>query len=254
MVVCTTTYDAEATTHQIVSENCCVLLHLHGIILPGWLQILIEGNSLGSDDVLQWTALLTREYGRIQEHAHLLDLALLGSQAPRIVKILTHQNDTATRTTEGLVGSRSNDVGIFQWVVQKTCCNQTRRVSHINHEECTHLVGNLAHTCIIPLTAVGTTTTDNQLRFVFQSQLLHFVIIHATGFLVEVIADRVVEESGSVDVATMGKVTTVVEVQTHKSIARLQYCEQYGSISLCTRVRLYIGVLSTKDFLDAFDG
>ena len=51
----------------------------------------------------------------------------------------------------------------------------------------------------------------------------------------------------------MRKVTTVIEVQAHKSIARLQYCEQYSCVSLCARVRLYIGVLSTKEFLDAFD-
>ena len=52
---------------------------------------------------------------RIQEHAHLLNLALLGSQAPWVVKILAHQYDTATRTTEGLVSCRSNDVRILQW-------------------------------------------------------------------------------------------------------------------------------------------
>ena len=204
--------------------------------------------------MLQRTALLTREYGRIQEHAHLLYLTLLGSQSPWIVKILTHQNDTATRTTESLVGSRSNDVGILQWVVEQTGCNQTSRVSHINHEEGTHLIGNLAHAGIIPLTAVSTTATDNQLRLVLQSQLLHLVVIHTTRLLVQVVADRIVENARSIDVAAMRKVTAVVEVQSHKSITWFQYGEQYSSVSLSTRVRLHVGILSTKDFLHAFDG
>ena len=184
--------------------------------------------------MLQRTALLAREYGRIQEHAHLLHLALLGSQAPRILEVLTHEDDTATRTTQGLVGGRSNDVGILQWVVEQSGCNETGWVSHINHQEGAHLVGNLAHAGVIPLTAVGATATDNQLRLVLQRQLLHLVVIHTARLLVQVVTDRVVEDARSVDVATMREVTAVVEVQSHKSIAWLQYGEQNGCVGLCT--------------------
>ena len=127
-------------------------------------------------------------------------------------------------------------------------------MSHINHQEGTYLIRNLAHAGIIPLTAVGTTTTDNQLRLVFQSQLLHLVVIHTTRLLVQVVADRIVENTRSIDVAAMRKMTAVIEVQSHKSITWFQYGEQYGCVSLSTRVRLHVGILSTKDFLHAFDG
>ena len=132
------------------------------------------------------------------------------------------------------MGGRSNDVCILQWVVEQSGCNETGWMSHINHQEGTHLVGNLAHAGVIPLTAVGATATDNQLRLVLQRQLLHLVVIHAARLLVQVVADRVVEDARSVDVATMREVTTMVEVQSHKSIARLQNGEQNGCVGLCT--------------------
>ena len=98
---------------------------------------------------------------------------------------------------------RSYDVCIFQWVVEQSCCDKTSRVSHIDHQQGTHLVGNLAHAGIIPLTAIGTAATDNQFRFVFESQLLHLVIVYTTSFLVEVVADRVIENTRCIDVAAM---------------------------------------------------
>ena len=204
--------------------------------------------------MLQRTTLLTWEYGRIQEHAHLLNLALLGSQTPWIVKIFAHQDDTATRTTKGLVSSRSNDVRILQWVVEQTGCNQTCRVSHINHEESAYLIGNLAHAGVIPLAAVSATTTDNQFWFVLKSQFLHLVVVYTACFLVQVVTDRVVENTGCIDVATMREVAAVVEVQAHEGITWLQYGKQNSSVSLCTRVRLYVGILSTEHLLYTLDG
>ena len=218
------------------------------------MQVLIECNCLGSDDMLQRSTLLSWEYGRVEQHTHLLHLAFLGSQTPRIIKVFTHQDDTTTRTTESLVCSRSNDVGILQWIIQQTSSNQTSRVSHINHQQGAYLISNFAHAGIIPLTAIGTTTTDDQLRFVLKSQFLHFVVINSACLFVEVVTDRVVENTRSIDVATMRKVTTVVEIQSHESIARFENSEQNGSISLCSRVRLNIGILSTEDFLDTLDG
>lgn len=41
------------------------------------------------------------------------------------------------------------------------------------------------------------------LRFVFESQLLHLVIVYTTSFLVEVVADRAIEDTRCIDVAAM---------------------------------------------------
>ena len=48
----------------------------------------------------------------------------------------------------------------------------------------------------------------------------------------------------------MREVTAVIQVQTHESVAWLQNCQQHGCISLCTRVGLHVGILSTKKLAD----
>ena len=93
------------------------------------------------------------------------------------------------------MGGRGHDVCIFYGVLQQTGSNQTGGVSHINHQQSAYLVGNLTHTLVVPLTAVGRATADNQLRLVLEGQLLHLVIIHTTGLLVQVIADGVVDQT-----------------------------------------------------------
>ena len=51
----------------------------------------------------------------------------------------------------------------------------------------------------------------------------------------------------------MREVATVVKVQAHEGVAWLQHCQQNCSISLCTRVGLYVGILSTKELAYAVD-
>ena len=44
------------------------------------------------------------------------------------------------------------------------------------------------------------------------------------------------------------------EVKSHEDIAWLQYSEQHGSVGLCSRVRLYVGIFSSEKLLDTFNG
>ena len=52
----------------------------------------------------------------------------------------------------------------------------------------------------------------------------------------------------------MRKVTAVSKVKSEECIAWLKYCQQHCSVGLCTRVRLHICILCTKEFLNALDG
>ena len=78
-----------------------VRFHLCLVRLVFRLQSLSEGYGLGRDHMLQRTTLDTREYGGVQQLRHLLDLAFRCLLAPRILEILTQQDDTATRTPQG---------------------------------------------------------------------------------------------------------------------------------------------------------
>ena len=224
----------EAALHQFLCQYLGILLYLLSPLLELRLQCLTEGNSLGSDDMLQRTALLSGEDGRVQQLRHLLHDTLRSGVTPGIVEVLTHQDNTATWTTQGLMGGRGNDVCILHGIVEQTSSNQTSGMCHINHQQGAYLVGNLTHTLVVPLTTVSTTTTDNQLGFVLQGQLLHLVVIHTTRLLVQIITNRVIQDTGGVDVGTMREVTAVVEVHTHEGVAGLQNSQKNGCISLCS--------------------
>ena len=73
-------------------------------------------------------------------------------------------------------------------------------MSHIDHEQGTHLIGNLTHALVVPLTAVSRATADDQLGLVLQRQLLHLVVVHAASLLVEVVAHGLIENTARVDV------------------------------------------------------
>ena len=63
-----------------------------------------------------------------------------------------------------------------------------------------------------------------------------------------------IEDTRCVDRATMREVTALVEVESHECVARIEAAEQYSLVSLCTRVRLNIGILGIEEFLHSFNG
>ena len=81
---------------------------------------------------------------------------------------------------------------ILNRVVEQSGSNQSGRVSHIYHKQSTNLIGNLAHALVVPLAAVGRAAADDELRLVLESELLHMVVVYASGFWVEVVANGIV--------------------------------------------------------------
>ena len=104
-----------------------------------------RSHGLGRNHVFERSALVAWEDGGVYELAHLLQLAFLGAQAPRVVEILAQEYDASTRAAKGLVGRRCHDVGIFHGVLQQSGRNESSRVRHVYHEQRANLVGNLAH-------------------------------------------------------------------------------------------------------------
>ena len=80
---------------------------------------------------------------------------------------------------------------VLERVVQQTGGNQTGRVRHIDHEDRTYLIGHATDTCVVPLTAVGTGTCDDQFGFVRARLELQIVVVDATRLRIQVIADGV---------------------------------------------------------------
>ena len=139
-------------------------------------------------------------------------------------------------------------------VLQQSGGNQSGGVSHVNHQQGTHLVGNLAHALVVPLAAVGRAAADNQLRLVLHGQLLHLVVVHAARLLVQVVAYGLIEDATGVHQRAVREVTAVSQVQTHERVARLQHGQQHGGVGLSAGVGLHVGIFGIEELADALDG
>ena len=87
-----------------------------------------------------------------------------------------------------------------------------------------------------------------------QRKLLHLVIVHAASLLLQVVAHRLIDDAAGVHKGTVAEVTSMIEVQTHKCITRIQAGQEDSGISLSTRVRLNISILCAKKLADTVDG
>ena len=119
VVVSTAGHNLVASVDECLSHGCRILLHLHLVLLELRLQSLVERYSLGTDAVLERTALYAREYSRVDQLGHHLDLAFGSLESPRVLEILAYDNGTATGTAEGLVGSSGDNMGILDRIVQQ---------------------------------------------------------------------------------------------------------------------------------------
>ena len=244
MVVGATRNNLVASFNECLSHCASVHLHLALVLLIARIECLAERNSLSCDYVFQRTALNTGEYGRVQDLRHFLYDALRSGQTPRVVEVLAHQDDTATRTAQSLVGCRGYNVCILHGVLQQTCCDQTCRMCHINQEQCANLICDLTHTFVVPLATVCRSSTNDQLGFVLHCQSLHCVVIDTTRSLIELITDGLKIHTRHIHRRTVRKVSAVRQIESHKGIARFQNSGKHSHICLCTRVGLNVCILS----------
>lgn len=125
---------------------------------------------------------------------------------------------------------------------------------HVYHEQGTYLVGNLAHTLIIPFTTVCRATADYKFRFVLNGESFHLIIVHTTCFRIKVIANSIVKYTTGIYGRAMRQVSSMSKIKSHESITGLKYRKQYSRICLSSGMWLYVRELGTEEFLDTLYG
>ena len=203
MVVGTVGDHLVTSFHESVGHSVGVELHLLDVLSVVVGQSFAESDSLSGDDVLQRTTLATWEHGRVEDLGHHLHDALRGGLAPRILEVLAQHDETAARSTEGLVGGGGHDVTVLHSVVQQTLGDEAGGVGDVSHQDGTDLVGDLAHACPIPVAAVSGSTADDQLRFFAESHFLHRVVVDAASLFVNLVSHRMIEDTGRVHWGTV---------------------------------------------------
>ena len=155
MVVGTSGDNGESSFSEFFGKCGGIAPYLHGIFLPFGLQALAESDGLGSNNVLERSALDAWEHCTVEELAHHFSHTFGRLEPPGIFEVLAHKDNSATWSTKGLVSGGGNNVCIFYGIVEQSGCDKSGRMRHIYHEDGTYTVGNGTHTGIVPLSAVG---------------------------------------------------------------------------------------------------
>ena len=119
MVVGAAGHQLHAPLHQAIGQGGGVLHHLLLIDLELRLEGLAQRHSLAGNDMHQRATLNTRENGFIK-------VIFLGS-------LFVCQNQSASWSSQGLVGRCCNHIRIRNRTFMKSCRNQTCNMCHINH-------------------------------------------------------------------------------------------------------------------------
>ena len=198
MVVGTVGDNLVALVNEFHAHGLGVGHHLLLVLFVFGLGCLVEGYGLGGDYVLQRAALYAGEDAGIEESAHLLDLSLGSGETPGVVEVLAHEDDAAAGTAERLVGGGSDDVRVFDGVLQETGGNEAGGVGHVNPEDGAHFVGDLSHALVVPLAGVGRCAADDELGLALEGLALHLVVIYAAGLGVQAVSDGVIKDTAGV--------------------------------------------------------
>ena len=204
--------------------------------------------------MLERAALNPWENTAVQDLAHFLDLSLGGCAPLRIIEIFTDKDDASTRSAQSLVGGRCNYMRVFYRIFKQTGSDKPGSMSHIDPEDGSHLVCNRAHTGVVPLAGICRGSAYDETRLAFEGFAFHLVVIHHARFGIQPVGNCIVENSGSIYGRAVGEVSSLAEVQAHKSIARLQHSHDYGHIGLGTGVGLHICPAGSVDLLESVDG
>lgn len=162
----------------VLEDLLLVLLELGGIDL-------LEGNGQGGDGVVVGATLMAGEDGEVDwvlEVIHDLLTVLVGAS-----NALAEEDHGSSGSTERLVGSGGNNIGVFKWRWNDTGSNEAGNVSHVDNEIGTNGVGNLPHSGIVDKTAVGRSTGNKTLWSVELSIRLKQVIVNYASLKVDLV-------------------------------------------------------------------
>lgn len=147
---------------------------------------LLEGDSQSSDGVVVGTTLVTgedREVDGLLEVVHglLASLGVDGTNTP------AEEDHRATRTTERLVGSGSNNIGVEERRGDHTRSDEARNVSNVDDQVSANEISDLAHPRVIDQAAVGRGTGHQNLGPVQDHVLLELVVVNDASLKVNTV-------------------------------------------------------------------
>ena len=149
---------------------------------------LLQGNSQSGDGVVVGTTLVTREDREVDGALEIVQ-SLLAGLGVGLAYTLAEEDHGTAGSTERLVGSGGDNVAVLKGRLVDASSNKTRNVSHVHKEVAANLVGNLTHTGVVNLAAVGRGTGDKDLGAVHEGVLLELVVVDEAGVKVHAVGE-----------------------------------------------------------------
>lgn len=85
------------------------------------------------------------------------------------------------------MGGCGDDVSVFEWRWDYSCCDQTTDMCHIDDEVRSHQISDLAHACVVDEAAVGAGTGDKAFGTVHESVRFEGVVVDDSGVKVHAV-------------------------------------------------------------------
>ena len=151
------------------------------------------------------------------------------------------------------MGRAGNYMGITDGILEQAGRDKTGGMGHVDPQDSANLIRDSAHAFVIPLARVSGSPADDQLRFVFEGELLHPVVVDKAGLRIEAVGDGMVQDAGSVHGRAVGKVSAAAEVESEESVARIENGHRHGHIGLGAGMGLDVRPCSAVQRFQAID-
>ena len=164
-----------AAIHENGGQHLGIFDNLSGIGLESGTQCLAKGDSLGSDDMHQRSALDAGE-----------DLAVDG-----LGHVFAGKDHAAAGAAQRLVRGRGGDVGIRNGGGMEACCHKACNVGHVDQKLGAYFVGDGAHAGKVDDARIGRGAAHDDLGMHFAGCFGQFVVVnkavlaYAIGFDME---------------------------------------------------------------------
>src|SRR5687767_2167506 len=106
-----------STIHEGLSHRLCIIDDLLAISPEIFGKYFTKRNRFSCNHMFQRSALRTREYCEVKQLAHRPQISFWIFYAPGIFKIMAKHNDTTSRSTQGFMCGRANNVTMIKWVI-----------------------------------------------------------------------------------------------------------------------------------------
>lgn len=183
---------------------------------------LLQSNCQGGDGVVVRAALVTRENGVVDRLLQVVQFILFSFWVLS-ANASAEENKSTARTTQTLVTSRGDNVGILEGSRENLGSNKSRNMGHIGEHVRVDLVTDLADALVVDEATIGASTCHNDLGSVKSRKLLHLVVVNLTSRLVKAVGNglKVLRHGRDLlcgGLVAVGKMTTVRQIKAHETV------------------------------------